>query len=111
MVKAKASSAKKQDKVVLWLFAAALIIQVLNTFISYKLGVMALNQCPRTLDQQTASMSISLFAAAVIIAAIVRRRDALAISYGIFFLFLIACWGFVLWLIAAGGMNWCDYHW
>lgn len=101
---------KKLDKTVLWLFVVALIIEIVNTFISLKLGATAANQCPRSSSQQTISILISLLSIAVIVAAIIKRRKSLTFAYGIFAIALIVCWAFILWLFASGGLDWCDYH-
>lgn len=95
----------------LWLIVLA--IEIVNALLSYLIGRSQANQCPR--DTALPLISVLLSISAVIALLFLTVRSFKSRRWPIFIAsmlgcIIIVCAGFVLWFMAYGGLNWCNFH-
>jgi hypothetical protein len=99
----------KNKKVLLVVIAAELT----NALLSYLIGRSQANQCPRDTTLPLISGLLSLIAVAALLILAIRsyksRKWSLFIADGMGCILLIGI-GFVLWFMAYGGLNWCNFN-
>lgn len=95
----------------LWL--VVIVIEIVNALLSYLIGGLQANQCPRdaTLPLISVLLSLTALVAALVLSVqgFKSRRWPIFIA-SIICCILIVCAGFVLWFIAFGGLDWCNFH-
>jgi len=102
----------KKIKIIAWsLFGAAILVEALNIFLAFKLGRIQAHTCPKNdLPGQLVVMLTILSSVFVFISArLAGKYKTIAYLCALMWMILIAIGALFLYMIAQGGINWCNW--
>jgi len=112
----KKQPSSRAATVAIWLFVAAVLIEVGNVILTVSLGARQMDVCPKSTTPWDISLSLSLVSLLLVAAAVItvyanKLPRLYATFYGVFWLLVILAVGYCLRFAAVGGLDWCGLVW
>ncbi len=109
----KKSIRSKSTNPVVWLFIAAIFVEVTNILLTTSLGSTQADVCPKSTLPWSISVCLSTLSATLVLAAMIGTKNKLSRLYVLFFalfwILVIFIAAYFLRFAAVGGLDWCSF--